>query len=88
MATYETVFLVVFDDKLKEKFRNTNGKCNLDGSLYNQKTNRSWMRDSGPSNQNGGNGALNFNFNGWAKYKNFNWTNIFLRQWQIFLFHR
>jgi hypothetical protein len=31
---------------------------------------------------------LNFNFNGWAKYKTSNWTNIFLRQWQIFLiFH-
>jgi agmatine/peptidylarginine deiminase len=62
---------------------------NLDGSLYNQKTNRSWMRDSGPivikTEQRE---ALNFNFNGWAKYKTSNWTNIFLRQWQIFLiFH-
>jgi agmatine deiminase len=38
------------------------------------KTNRSWMRDSGPIIvQNGTKReALNFNFNGWAKYKNIN----------------
>jgi agmatine deiminase len=37
-----------------------------------QKTNRSWMRDSGPIIvQNGSKReALNFNFNGWAKYSN------------------
>ncbi len=36
------------------------------------KTNRSWMRDSGPIIVKNGTEreALNFNFNGWAKYKN------------------
>ena len=38
-----------------------------------QKTNRSWMRDSGPIIVKNGSKreALNFNFNGWAKYKNY-----------------
>lgn len=37
-----------------------------------QKTNRSWMRDSGPIIVKNGTKreALNFNFNGWAKYSN------------------
>ena len=37
------------------------------------KTNRSWMRDSGPIIVKNGNRreALNFNFNAWAKYKNY-----------------
>lgn len=41
-------------------------------SFVIHKTNRSWMRDSGPIIvKNGGKReALNFNFNGWAKYKN------------------
>jgi agmatine/peptidylarginine deiminase len=39
------------------------------------------MRDSGPIViKTEATGALNFNFNGWAKYKTSNWTNIFLRQ--------
>jgi agmatine deiminase len=37
------------------------------------KTNRSWMRDSGPIiEKTEPKEALNFNFNGWAKYKTFN----------------
>jgi agmatine deiminase len=42
-------------------------------SFIVHKTNRSWMRDSGPIIvQNGSKReALNFNFNGWAKYKNY-----------------
>jgi len=42
-------------------------------SFIIHKTNRSWMRDSGPivvENENGRE-ALNFNFNGWAKYNNY-----------------
>lgn len=37
------------------------------------KTNRSWMRDSGPIIVKNGSKkeALNFNFNGWAKYSNY-----------------
>jgi agmatine deiminase len=42
-------------------------------SFIIHKTNRSWMRDSGPIIiQNGTKReAINFNFNGWAKYKNY-----------------
>jgi agmatine deiminase len=76
VATYETVFLVVIDDKLKEKVTGMleMAHVNLENvSFIIQKTNRSWMRDSGPIIiKNGGQReALNFNFNGWAKYKNF-----------------
>jgi agmatine deiminase len=76
VATYETVFLVVFDDKLKEKVTRMleMAHVNLDNiSFIIQKTNRSWMRDSGPIVIKNGEQreALNFNFNGWAKYKNF-----------------
>jgi agmatine deiminase len=76
VATYETVFLVVADEKLKEK---VNGMLEMahvkleNVSFIIQKTNRSWMRDSGPIVIKNGDKreALNFNFNGWAKYKNF-----------------
>ncbi|MGE5945018.1 MAG: agmatine deiminase family protein, partial [Flavobacteriales bacterium] len=42
-------------------------------SFIIQKTNRSWMRDSGPIIVKNGSErkALNFNFNGWAKYSNY-----------------
>jgi agmatine deiminase len=76
IATYETVFLVVADEKLKEK---VNGMLEMarvkleNISFIIQKTNRSWMRDSGPIVIKNGDTreALNFNFNGWAKYKNY-----------------
>jgi agmatine deiminase len=76
VATYETVFLVVIDDKLKEKVTGMleMAHVNLENvSFIIQKTNRSWMRDSGPIIIKNGEQreALNFNFNGWAKYKNF-----------------
>ncbi|MBC5838019.1 agmatine deiminase family protein [Flavobacterium muglaense] len=76
VTTYETVFLVVADEKLKEKVTQMleMARVNLDQvSFIVQKTNRSWMRDSGPIvvQNNGKREALNFNFNGWAKYKNF-----------------
>ncbi len=76
VATYETVFLVVNDDKLQEKVTEMleMARVNLDHvSFIVQKTNRSWMRDSGPIVVKNGDKreALNFNFNGWAKYKNF-----------------
>ncbi|PKH68417.1 agmatine deiminase [Flavobacterium sp. ALD4] len=76
VATYETVILVVIDDKLKEKVARMleMAHVNLDNiSFIIQKTNRSWMRDSGPIVIKNGEQreALNFNFNGWAKYKNF-----------------
>ena len=42
-------------------------------SFIIQKTNRSWMRDSGPIIVKHGKNrkAINFNFNGWAKYGNY-----------------
>lgn len=76
IATYETVFLVVADDKLKEKVNQMLEMARVDLeniSFIIQKTNRSWMRDSGPIIVKNGaeREALNFNFNGWAKYKNY-----------------
>jgi agmatine deiminase len=76
VAIYETVFLVVADEKLKEKVNVMLERAlvNLDNlSFIIQKTNRSWMRDSGPIVIKNGEEreALNFNFNGWAKYKNY-----------------
>ncbi len=77
VATFEQVFLVVADEKLKAKVSEmletaTVQMSNISFLIY--KTNRSWMRDSGPIIvQNGTKReALNFNFNGWAKYKNIN----------------
>lgn len=75
VAAYETVYLIVADTKLKEKVTEMleMAKVELDAILFIiQKTNRSWMRDSGPIIVRNGDKreALNFNFNGWAKYKN------------------
>ncbi len=76
VATYETVFLVVAHNDLKAKVSEmlTNAEVNLERITFIiQKTNRSWMRDSGPIIVKNGTQreALNFNFNGWAKYKNY-----------------
>jgi agmatine deiminase len=76
VATFEEVFLVVADKKTKEKVHEMLEKAHvaLDKvSFILHKTNRSWMRDSGPIIVKNGSRreALNFNFNGWAKYKNF-----------------
>ena len=77
VATFEKVFLIVADEKLKEKviemLETANVKlANVSFLIY--QTNRSWMRDSGPIIVKNGTKreALNFNFNGWAKYKNIN----------------
>ncbi len=76
IATVETVFLVVASTPLKEKVTAmlNLAHVNLEQILFIvQKTNRSWMRDSGPIIVKNGNArkALNFNFNGWAKYTNY-----------------
>lgn len=75
VASYETVFLVVANDALKEKVTDMLSMATVDLKKIQfimQKTNRSWMRDSGPIIVRNGNKreALNFNFNGWAKYTN------------------
>ncbi|MBC7607054.1 MAG: agmatine deiminase family protein [Burkholderiales bacterium] len=77
VATFEQVFLIVADEKLKAKVTEmlkTAAVQMSNVSFIIHKTNRSWMRDSGPTIvQNGAKReALNFNFNGWAKYKNIN----------------
>ncbi|GGK29754.1 agmatine deiminase [Yeosuana aromativorans] len=76
VASIETVFLVVADDKLKKKVHDmlVTAHVNISNiSFIIHKTNRSWMRDSGPIIVKNGTKreALNFNFNGWAKYTNF-----------------
>jgi agmatine deiminase len=76
VSTYEQVFLVVATKKLQEKVTEmlSIASVNLKKvSFIILKTNRSWMRDSGPIivyNENRRE-ALNFNFNGWAKYTNY-----------------
>lgn len=75
VATFEQVFLVVADENQKEKVNEMLESTNVNltnVSYIIHKTNRSWMRDSGPIIVKNGNKreALNFNFNGWAKYKN------------------
>lgn len=76
ISQYESVFLIVANEKLKIKVSKMLSTAQVDlnsVSFIIHKTNRSWMRDSGPIIvKNGPNKeALDFNFNGWAKYKNF-----------------
>jgi agmatine deiminase len=76
IATFEQVILVVASKKLEEKviaMLQTADVVMDNVSFILYKTNRSWIRDSGPiivKNEKGSE-ALNFNFNGWAKYKNY-----------------
>jgi len=77
IAAVEAVFLLVANEKLKEKVTGMLEMAHVkteNVSFIIQKTNRSWMRDSGPiivKNDKNGREALNFNFNGWAKYPNY-----------------
>lgn len=75
VATFEQVILVVADKNQQLKVTEMLETAHVEltkVSFVIHKTNRSWMRDSGPIIvKNGGKReALNFNFNGWAKYKN------------------
>jgi agmatine deiminase len=75
VTTYETVYLVVANEVLKEKVSEMLTMATIPlkrVSFIIQRTNRSWMRDSGPIivKKNGKREALDLNFNGWAKYKN------------------
>jgi agmatine deiminase len=75
VAIFETVFLIVADKSHEEKVNSMLEKAQINLSNISyivHKTNRSWMRDSAPIIVKKGNEleALNFNFNGWAKYKN------------------
>ncbi|GAA4304252.1 agmatine deiminase family protein [Aestuariibaculum suncheonense] len=76
VASVEGVIVVVASDKLKEKVTTMLEFAHVNMahvSFIVHKTNRSWMRDSGPIIVKKGAErlALNFNFNGWAKYSNF-----------------
>jgi agmatine deiminase len=76
VAEVEQVFLVVASEKLKLKVNGLLETAHVkisNVSYIIHKTNRSWMRDSGPiivQNENRRE-ALNFNFSGWAKYANY-----------------
>jgi agmatine deiminase len=75
VAERETVFLVVENAAQEQKVTDMlrTGEVKLKNvSFIHQRTNRSWMRDSGPIIvQNGKQReAVNFHFNGWAKYPN------------------
>ncbi len=76
IAGYEEVHVVVASEKLKDRLSDmlVRAHVRLDRiSFILQKTNRSWMRDSGPIIMKKGpeRKAINFNFNGWAKYQNY-----------------
>ncbi|WP_276359375.1 agmatine deiminase family protein [Daejeonella sp. H1SJ63] len=76
VSIFEEVFLLVRDEKQKLSVREMLEMAHVKlekVSFIIQKTNRSWMRDSGPIIVRNGSKreALNFNFNGWAKYKNY-----------------
>jgi agmatine deiminase len=75
IATFEQVILIVADKNQQLKVTEMLETAHVEltqVSFVIHKTNRSWMRDSGPIIVKNGNKreALNFNFNGWAKYKN------------------
>ena len=76
VTAYEPLFLVVKDEKLKSNVIGMLERAHVNikqVTFIIHKTNRSWMRDSGPIIIKNGNSreALNFNFNGWAKYSNY-----------------
>ncbi|TRZ44000.1 agmatine deiminase family protein [Robertkochia solimangrovi] len=77
VSEYESVYLMVANEDLKEKVAEMLDRANVDSDKIQyiiEKTNRSWMRDSGPiivENDDKSKEAINFNFNGWAKYKNY-----------------
>ncbi len=76
ISLFEQVFLIVSEKSQQHKVAEMLNMAHIDlkrVSFIIQKTNRSWMRDSGPIIiQNGDTReALNFNFNGWAKYRNY-----------------
>ncbi len=76
ISCFEQVFLLIADKKQQDVVSRMllTAHVNLKKvSFIAHKTNRSWMRDSGPIIIKNGTKleALNFNFNGWAKYSNF-----------------
>ena len=77
VSLVENVVLVVASVPLKSRVIDMLDRAHVTMdkvSFILHKTNRSWMRDSAPiivKRDDGVREALNFNFNGWAKYKNY-----------------
>ncbi|MBU3682285.1 MAG: agmatine deiminase family protein [Flavobacterium sp.] len=76
VSLYQAVIVVVANSKLQDKVSSMLQMAHVNLSkisFIQYKTNRSWMRDSGPIVVKNGekSEALNFNFNGWAKYSNY-----------------
>ena len=76
IASLEKVYIIIANQKLQERLQAMLLKADVDVnhvSYIQHKSNRSWMRDAGPIVVKRGSQrkALNFNFNGWAKYGNF-----------------
>ena len=75
-AEYERVLLVVKNEELQQKVDGMLQQAHANTKQVKyilQNTNRSWMRDSGPivvQRSDGKREALQFRFNGWAKYPN------------------
>lgn len=76
VSVYEDVYLVVADSMHKGRVNELLERAHVDMrkvTFIEHRTNRSWMRDSGPIIVKNGNKreALDFHFNGWAKYRNY-----------------
>ncbi|QDT93498.1 agmatine deiminase family protein [Gimesia algae] len=76
VAEFERVLLVVKNEELQQKVDTMLQQAHANTGQVKyilQNTNRSWMRDSGPiivQRSDGKREALQFRFNGWAKYPN------------------
>ncbi|MBC2840541.1 agmatine/peptidylarginine deiminase [Robiginitalea sp. SC105] len=76
ITRWETVFLIVRDPTQEERVTRMLEKAHVPMrrvSFITRRTDRSWMRDSGPIivEHAGRREALAFHFNAWAKYRNF-----------------
>ena len=77
ITQYEPVVLVVKTERFQEKVQFMLEQAHADVSMVRfviQDTNRNWMRDSGPvivKRDDGQREAIQFGFNGWAKYRNY-----------------
>ena len=74
---YESVILAVKSEAHRSAIEDMLIRAHVNASMIQyiiRDTNRGWMRDSGPvivKNDSGAREALHFNFNAWAKYRNF-----------------
>ncbi|MEZ5072493.1 MAG: agmatine deiminase family protein [Bacteroidales bacterium] len=76
IARVEEVHVLVAGEEVETRLRVLlrQAHVNLERVFFlHQRTNRSWMRDSGPLvvKRGGQRKALDFHFNGWAKYRNY-----------------